>query len=53
VINNPVFIDSVHIVAIPDLKPGLTDYVRMCAAEQDDLQSPWSETWSTKLPFLY
>ena len=34
---------------IPDLKPGLTYYVRMCVVEQYELQSPWSEVWSVKV----
>ncbi|NJO69553.1 MAG: hypothetical protein HC830_09970 [Bacteroidetes bacterium] len=34
---------------IPDLKQGVTYYVRMSAVEQYDLKSPWSETWTVKL----
>jgi len=37
---------------IPGLKSGVTYYVRMCTVEQYDLQSPWSETWTVKLPFI-
>ncbi len=34
---------------IPDLKPGMTYYVRMCVVEQYEVQSPWSEVWSVKI----
>ncbi|NEW85031.1 MAG: family 43 glycosylhydrolase [Mariniphaga sp.] len=30
---------------VPDLKPGVKYYVRMCVYEQYELISPWSEIW--------
>jgi len=53
----PDFSENSHIIQttsrgasyIPDLKPGLTYYVRMCVVEQYEVQSPWSEVWSVKL----
>jgi len=54
---SPDFSTDTHIIQttskaacyIPDLKSGVTYYVRMCAIQQYDLQSPWSETWTVKL----
>ncbi len=34
---------------IPDLKQGVTYYVRMCVFEQYEVQSEWSETYKVKL----
>lgn len=54
---SPDFSKDTHIIQtnskaacyIPDLKSGMTYYVRMCAIQQYDLQSPWSETHIVKL----
>jgi hypothetical protein len=54
---SPDFSSDTHIIQvknkgacyIPDLKPGLTYYVRMCVFEQYEIQSEWSESYKVKL----
>jgi len=54
---SPDFSTDTHIIQttskaacyISDLKSGVTYYVRMCAIQQYDLQSPWSDTNIVKL----
>ncbi len=54
---SPGFSSDTHIMQvknkgacyIPDLKQGLTYYVRMCVFEQYEVQSEWSETYEVKL----
>ena len=53
----PDFSSDAHVIKtickgacyVPDLKPGMKYYIRMCGYEQYELQSPWSETWIVKL----